>query len=162
MPKLKTDKREKMAHFLFKGHKPPQAYTAAGYTGSANNAYVLAREPDIKARVEELTQNQIEEHSKIENQREALTQTGVKALTKADLLTHLLDNLKLAQEERNPAAANKTIELMGEIAGYLGKAIGKNLPADEESSKQTSNDFGAGAPSIQNIAEAFGSPDTRD
>lgn len=159
MPKLKTDKREQMAQFLFSGYKAPQAYSAAGYSGSPNNAYVLAREKDVKERVAELKDIQLRENEKIENQREAITQEGVKALTKGDLVSHLLDNLTLAKEERNPVAANKTIELMGEISGYLGKAIGKGTPSNAEPSNQASDDIGAGTTSVQNIADAFGRSD---
>ncbi len=56
MPPLRNPKREAFAQCLARGLPVAAAYAEAGYTPDSGNAYALKRQPDIRRRLDELTE----------------------------------------------------------------------------------------------------------
>jgi hypothetical protein len=55
MPELKNPKHERMAQFLAQGMSQVDAHEEAGYKRNDSNAAKMANDPDIRARVTEIT-----------------------------------------------------------------------------------------------------------
>lgn len=158
---LRNKMHEAMAQGLANGVKPFEAYQAAGYTGTElNNAYQIMKHPDVKKRKEELIKEKREKQESMSKARASLRDEPNKVLTRNDLQQELLTNLELAREVGNPAAANKSIELLGQLSNLLGRNQKEPESDDPELSSQASEpDFDAGAISAADINSAFTSFD---
>lgn len=158
---LSNKMHEAMAQGLAQGMKPFDAYKAAGYTGTElNNAYQIMKHPDVKRRKEELIKEKTEREESMSRARSSLRDEPNKVLTRNDLQQELLTNLELARHVENPAAANKSIELLGQLSNLLGRNQKEPEPDEPELPSQTSgSDFDAGAISAEDINSAFTSFD---
>lgn len=115
---LYNPKHENFAQHIAAGAPREEAHVKAGYTGNKQSAYVLARRPEIKARVREL---QGMAAAKIE-------------LSRKDILDRIFQDWELARKLGQCASALKAGELMGKELYHMfidRKEVGK--PGDFDS-----------------------------
>jgi hypothetical protein len=168
MPILKKAKYEMFAQELAKGHSAAEAYIAAGYRPSHSNAGNLRNKKEIMGRVSEL----LAERERIHGQSTAKAIQKAQ-LTKEWVITHLMENalqslgkapVKVQQDEagrsleifeRNPAAANRALELLGR---ELNMFIERHEVGDPgEWARMADDDLDK---ALQEQAKALGLPDT--
>jgi hypothetical protein len=109
MPALRNPRYERFAHGIAKGKSQHDAYIYAGYAPNQkakdvrSNAGVLARKPEIAARVMELQAKQAQ-------------RIGI---TVDDLIVELQEMLALAKRVKQPAAGVGAILAKGKLLGLI-------------------------------------------
>lgn len=149
MPALPNPKNELFAQNLALGKKQVDAYELAGYPRHRSNASKLARTERIRARVAEIIGERAEaEARRVEDQRVAEEQATKRAAEKLALdrewvLRRLQVNVELSLRggvvkgtdqvdrvtERNPAAANAALRLIGQELGMFREQPEEAPPA---------------------------------
>ena len=140
MPAIKNPKHELFVQNVAKGMSGAKAYVAAGYQANPNSANVAAtrllQQPNIAARLNELLERR--DNIEVRAIEKAVEKT---ALSKTWIIERLMRNAmmalgeqkvkisKLDKEtnttidvelvERDPAAANKALELLGKTLGIF-------------------------------------------
>jgi hypothetical protein len=129
MPDLRNTRWERFAQFLADGKRPGQAYQLAGFGKSTSRPSALAKNPEIVARVGEITRAREEF-----KQRELQIAVERSAVSKTWVLERLKENAERAMQVRpvldkegNPTGeyqwngfvANKALELLGRELGMF-------------------------------------------
>ena len=112
-----TGNQEAFCQHRADGLEPSPAYIAAGYSANmlpatiSNNAYMLAQDSDIVARIQELKQ--------------AVTASLVAntVWTKETLVTKAYAAYELAMNSKQPSAANGSVKLIAELTGMLASQV---------------------------------------
>lgn len=111
MPALKNHRRERFAQGLAKGLTAVDAYARAGYKRDDGAASRMIRKPDVVARLAEI-------------QERAATRVEIDKAWIMDKLRHNAETcLHGGQDERNPTAANRALELLGKELGMFKDKI---------------------------------------
>ncbi len=128
MAVLKNARRERFAQLVAQGVKEVDAYERAGYARNYGNPSKLLAKPGMRERVAEI-------------KRAAADRVE---LTHSWVIRHLMDNAErcmTAGEERNAAAANRALELLGKEIGMFKDEVAINhnyvarMPAPDESAE---------------------------
>jgi len=129
MPDLRNTRWERFAQFLADGKRPGQAYQLAGFGKSTSRPSALAKNPEIVARVGEITRAREEF-----KQRELQIAVERSAVSKTWVLERLKENVERSMQaipvldnEGNPTGeyqyngfvANKALELLGREIGMF-------------------------------------------
>jgi hypothetical protein len=127
MAELTNPRWESFARYISLGYSYAKAYKAAGFgAGSAaGNASVLVRRPEVMARVQELLDAKIEMETgtsaadidRFDRQR-SLVRAGEK-IDPVWIVDQLMENVKIARENGQIAAANKALEMLGKEVGLF-------------------------------------------
>lgn len=120
MPVLANQRHEAFAQGLAKGIHQLDAYEAAGYPRNPSSCSQMKNNPSVRARVDELVA-----------ENAARLKTTFDSVASADVTTGEIDldwiirtlkeNIKIAQTERQVSAANKALEMIAQIYGFIGK-----------------------------------------
>ena len=119
MPVLTNHRRELFAQLLFQGYSAVKAYEKAGYKRHDGNANVLARHPEVQARLEEMRGG----GEKIRGEQTDLP-VGTRAIaarakvTAESLVEMARTTYDLAMNNKQFAAANGSIREMGVLTGH--------------------------------------------
>lgn len=139
MPKLSNIRHEMYAYNLASGQNQTDAYENAGFTRSNANASVMARRPEIRARVDELVAERQGRTSAMTtnadlHHKESVDEAAQSGnVTREYVVTELMENMKLAREAGQFSASNKCLELLGKEIGMFQEAsAGKNAVKEEQ------------------------------
>ena len=151
MPVLVNPKHEQFARNVANEMAIGEAYVAAGYPHSPASASQLHARQEIKARIAELR-----EERAMSMMDQAANGDGADAgmptefdTSATGLIKQLFVNLKKAQNDGQIGHANKAIELIALLRGYLKKSDGDILEKDKQEKEAK-----ASAPPAQKIAIA--------
>mgnify|MGYP000875861298 CR=1 FL=1 len=122
MPVLNNARRERFCQYVAAGSTYVDAYKKAGYSGDTNAAPSgLAKQPEVRARIDEL----IAEHSNAMEQdrlmRERLREAKIEheVLDQKWLLLEAMKNLEMARKKGQTSAANQALKMIGELTGHM-------------------------------------------
>jgi hypothetical protein len=161
MPILPNVRQETFAQNLAKGMTQADAYEQAGFAPSAANASVLARKPQIRARVLEISQdNELQGKSTPipplqTDPKTGLLTEGARGLTEEWLVSQLMTNIQQAQIAGKFREANTAIQMLG---SYFGGLFDPKNPVDQtKKGDKDKGPIGDGkpVPSILDLAGAM-------
>lgn len=161
MPMLPNVRQEHFAQNLAKGMTQADAYEQAGFKPSAANASVLARKPNIRARILEISQDAELQGKSTPipplqtDPKTGLLTEGARGLTEEWLVQQLMTNIQQAQIAGKFREANTAIQMLG---SYFGGLFDPKNPVDQ--TKKDKDKSGTGAdgkpqPSILDLAGAM-------
>ncbi len=105
------------------GMKPAEAHIEAGLSFKTRNNWRLESKPEIKLRILYL---------KTQAAKKAVNSNAV---TRAELIEELRDNVRIAKESKKPdlSAANRSIEILAKMHGFsLDVSVTENFDAELE------------------------------
>lgn len=122
MPEIKNKQHEKFAQHVASGYSQRQAYIAAGYKDNRGNAAQLAKKPDIRARINELKEQNFVIESKVTDTLREIAEEkgeGKVPLDKKWVLDRLVENALASMIGNQRSAANRALELLGKEFGMF-------------------------------------------
>lgn len=126
MPALANPKHEQFARNVANGMGIADAYHAAGYPLSPSAASQLHARAEVKARINEFIAERERSLDDEEDVEDAALLDGFDTSPEG-LIKELFKNLRRAQRENNITGANKAVELIADLRGYLKKGAGDAL-----------------------------------
>lgn len=138
MSKLANPRHEAFVQGLFAGKSADQAFADAGYTPNSGNACRLKGNEKIQARLSEL-------QARAEKQA---------MLDRAGVLKELLENMRLAREGKQIAAANQALSLYGKEMGMFVDRRLLGISHIQDMSEEELLEFLGGEPEARELTRA--------
>lgn len=135
------------ARLLSQGLSQRRAYNDSGFLKNEYSVPALAKHPEIKKRVASYLNQRLDKHEH-EDIPKGMDLPSMYSLTAEWVLEHLMQNAKTAMENGSHAAANKSLEMLGQHIGLFGGTQGKD-PARVGAQVQAS------LPDLMKFAESF-------
>ena len=133
MPVLKNPKHEQFARNRSNGMGVADAYAAAGYPLSPSAASQLNARPEVRDRIAELDEERHRSFDQAPTDEDGEAGSVEEYDTSPEgLIKELFSNLRRAQREGNIGAANKAVELIAELRGYLKKGASDALNGKDQ------------------------------
>lgn len=145
---FESDSRfDAFSRLLAQGLSQRRAFNEAGFRKNEYPAPALAKHPEIKKRVASYLDQRLDKHEN-EDIPSGMDLPSMYNLTAEWVIENLMQNAKTAMANGSHAAANKSLEMLGQHIGLFGGAQGKD-PAKVGAQVQAS------LPDLMKFAESF-------
>lgn len=157
MPVLVNPKHEQFARNVANEMAIGEAYVAAGYPHSPASASQLHARTEIKARIAELREERAMSFlDQAKNGDDADAGLGDIDTSAPGLIRQLYVNMKKAQADGQIGHANKAVELIALLRGYLKKSDGDILEKDKQEKEAKASTPPAPKIAIADLKDALG------